>query len=355
MMKDSSGKFIGFRGIVREITGLRRAQGALQKSEERFRIAAQSSNDFIYEWDLESGQIDWFGDAVEKLTHIVGEIPLTATAIGKIIYPDDYDRFLELIRRHLRLGGSYRDEYRIVGKDGSIIHVKAAGRGLRNQAGRVFKWIGTISDISDRKKAEEELRESMDKLHKIMGGIIKAITLTVEKRDPYTAGHQQRVSHLARAIAQEMGLSKDQIEGVRMAGLVHDLGKISVPAEILSKTIQLSALEFGLIKAHPQTSHDILKDIEFPWPIAPIVLQHHERMNGSGYPQGLKGEEILLESRILAVADVVEAIASHRPYRPAYGIEVAWDEISKNREILYDSEVVDACLRLFKEKGFKLE
>ena len=161
------------------------------------------------------------------------------------------------------------------------------------------------------------------------------------------------MAELARSISQEMGLPKDQIEGVRMAGTVHDLGKISVPAEILSKPTKLSSLEFSLIKVHPQTSYDILKDIEFPWPIARIVLQHHERINGSGYPQGLKGEEILLESRILAVADVVEAIASHRPYRPAHGIDTALEEIEKNRGLFYDPDVVDACLQLFRTKGYK--
>lgn len=209
--------------------------------------------------------------------------------------------------------------------------------------------------IDQRKQNEEELKQSVNKLRKTMGGIIQAMALAVECRDPYTAGHQRRVADLARSIAQERGLSKDQIEAVRMAGIVHDLGKISIPAEILSKPTKLSPLEFGLIKVHPQTSYDILKDIEFPWPIAGIVLQHHERIDGSGYPAGLKDQEILPEAKVLMVADVVEAIASHRPYRPAYGLEVALEEISRNRGILYDPEVVDACLKLFKEKGFTLE
>jgi PAS domain S-box-containing protein len=355
LVRDSSGNPIGFRGIIRDITESKRIEAALRENEERFRIAAQSSSDFIYEWDLESGQIDWFGDAVEKLSHLLGEIPFTATAFQKIIYPDDYDRFLEPIRRHLRHGGSYREKYRIVGKDGRIIHVKAAGRGLRNQEGKVYKWIGALSDITDSKRAEEELKGSLEKLHKAMGGIINAMALTVENRDPYTAGHQQRVSNLARAIAQGMGLPGDQIEAIRMAGSVHDLGKISVPAEILSKPGRLSDIEFSLVKAHPQTSYDILKDIEFPWPIAEIVLQHHERINGSGYPFGLKGREIILEARILMVADVVEAIASHRPYRPAKGIDAALEEIAQNRAILYDPAVVDACLRQFKEDGYRLD
>ncbi|HID87880.1 MAG TPA: HD-GYP domain-containing protein [Anaerolineae bacterium] len=157
------------------------------------------------------------------------------------------------------------------------------------------------------------------------------------------------------SIAREMGLPEEQFEGIRIAGLIHDIGKINVPAEILSKPGPLSELEFGLIQAHPQVGHDILKTIEFPWPVAQIVLQHHERMDGSGYPQGLSDDNILLEARILGVADVVEAMASHRPYRPPRGLDKALEEISRNRGILYDPEVVDACLKLFTEKGFTFE
>jgi HD-GYP domain-containing protein (c-di-GMP phosphodiesterase class II) len=244
------------------------------------------------------------------------------------------------------------EEYRLIGSQGDVIHVKSGGMGLRDKAGRAYKWIGALSDITERKKAEEDLKESLDKLHKAVGGIIQAMALTVESKDPYTAGHQQRVSNLARTIAQEMGLANDQVEAIRMAGVVHDLGKISVPSEILSKPTKLTDLEFSLIKGHSQTSYDILKDIDFPWPIALIALQHHERMDGSGYPSGLKGDQILLEAQILMVADVVEAIASHRPYRPALGIEVALDEILKNKGKLYNPAAVDACVRLFREKGF---
>jgi len=202
---------------------------------------------------------------------------------------------------------------------------------------------------------EQMVAERTFQLKEALDGIIQAIASTVEIRDPYTAGHQLRVAGLTFAIAKKMGLSEDQAEGVRVAGTIHDLGKISVPGEILSKPGQLSELEFRIIKTHPQTGYDILKDMKFPWPLARIVLQHHERMDGSGYPQGLSCENTLLEARILAVADVVEAMASHRPYRPALGIDVALEEISKNKGVLYDSEVVDACLKLFKENEFNLE
>ncbi|MCJ7687104.1 MAG: response regulator [Desulfobacteraceae bacterium] len=202
---------------------------------------------------------------------------------------------------------------------------------------------------------EQLVADRTSQLKKALDGIIQAIASTVEIKDLYTAGHQLRVAGLAFAIAKEMGLSEDQAEGVRVAGTIHDLGKIAVPAEILSKPGQITEIEFGIIKTHPQTGYDILKDMEFPWPLAQIVLQHHEKMDGSGYPQGLSDEKILLEARVLSVADVVEAMASHRPYRPALGIDVALEEISKNKGLLYDPEVVDACLKLFMEKGFKFE
>lgn len=201
----------------------------------------------------------------------------------------------------------------------------------------------------------QALQDTLMVLRKATEGVIQAMALTVEARDPYTAGHQRRVAQLSRAISREISLPEERIEGIYLAGLIHDLGKISVPAEILSKPSRLTDVEFALIKSHPQTGYDILRTIDFPWPIADMILQHHERMDGSGYPRGITGEEILLESRIIAVADVVEALSSHRPYRPALGIENALHEISSNMGNLYDSRVAEACLRLFKEKRFELD
>jgi HD-GYP domain-containing protein (c-di-GMP phosphodiesterase class II) len=195
-----------------------------------------------------------------------------------------------------------------------------------------------------------ELEQTRDSLH----DTVQAIAATVEMRDPYTAGHQRRVADLAAGIAGEMGLAHERIYAIHLAGIVHDLGKISIPAEILSKPGRLSPIEYTLVKQHPQTGYDILKGIEFPWPLAQFVLQHHERMDGSGYPQGLKGGEILLEARILAVADVIEAIASHRPYRPSVGLDAALEEIAAHRGTLYDTAVADAALRLFREKNYRI-
>ena len=210
-------------------------------------------------------------------------------------------------------------------------------------------------EIAERKLAEEKLQQSYAKLQKNLDEIVHAMSLTAEKRDPYTAGHQKRTTELAMALAGEMRLSEHQIKGVQMAGLIHDMGKISIPAEILSKPGKLNEVEIQLVRKHPQAAFEILKEIDFPWPVDLIVLQHHEKMDCSGYPQGLAGEEILMEARILCVADVVESIESHRPYRPGLGIDKALEEISKNRGILFDQDVVDACLRLFKEKNFQYQ
>ncbi len=209
-------------------------------------------------------------------------------------------------------------------------------------------------EIAERKQAEEHLEQSLKDLQKALEGTIYALAATTEMRDPYTAGHQRRVMQLAVAIAKEMDLPPDRINGIRYAALVHDIGKIAIPAEILAKPAKLTATEFAIIKFHPQQAYDILKEIDFPWPIAEIVLQHHERLDGSGYPQGLKDDEILFEARILAVADVVEAMSSHRPYRPALGTDRALAEIKKNKGKLYDPAVVGACLSVF-GKGFSFQ
>jgi HD-GYP domain-containing protein (c-di-GMP phosphodiesterase class II) len=209
--------------------------------------------------------------------------------------------------------------------------------------------------LEDALRAEEDMKETLKRLRKAVGVTIQVMVSTVETRDPYTAGHQIRSANLARAIAKEMGLPPEKIDGIRMAGSIHDIGKLSIPAEILSKPTKLTNIEFSLIKEHSRSGYEILKGVESPWPLAEIVYQHHERMDGSGYPRNLKGDDILMEARILAVSDVVESMASHRPYRPALGIDAALNEIEKNRGTQYDNTVVDACLRLFREKGYQLE
>ena len=250
---------------------------------------------------------------------------------------------------------AFSDEAILVSKKGKNTPIDPRLEPIKDDGGNISGVVLAFTDVTARKMAEEELKRSFEQQKIAMEGTVRAIAYTVEIRDPYTAGHQRRVTKLACTIGEEMGLSKDQIEGLRMSGELHDIGKIHVPAEILSKPGQLSEAEYTIIKTHPQVGHDILKTIEFPWPVARIVFQHHERIDGSGYPTGLKGKDILLEAKILAVADVIEAMATHRPYRPALSIEESLREISKNKGTLYDSKVVDICLRVFKEKKFKFE
>jgi putative nucleotidyltransferase with HDIG domain len=209
--------------------------------------------------------------------------------------------------------------------------------------------------LDERKRFEEQIRRSNDKLQESFIAMINALASAIEMKDPYTAAHQRWVTRLACVIAAEMDLPQEQVDGLRMSGLIHDIGKMDVPTEFLVKPGLLSEIEYEAIKVHPQSGYDIVREIAFPWPVAHIILQHHERLDGSGYPQGISGAEILLEARILAVADVVEAMASHRPYRDAHGLELAKEEIARNRGVLYDSQVVDVCLKVFKEKGFTFE
>jgi putative two-component system response regulator len=234
---------------------------------------------------------------------------------------------------------------------------------LREERDRMADELSKINEGLDAKvqertrtieQRETELKATLKLLRRALGASIEALAAAAEARDPYTAGHQRRVANLAQAIATEMALSTDDIEAVHMAGAIHDIGKIRVPSEILNRPGKLTDIEMQLIRMHPEVGYEILKLIDFPWPVAEIERQHHERLDGSGYPRGLRGDEILMPARIIAVADVVEAMTSHRPYRPALGLDAALDEIVKGKGILYDASAVDACVRLFRERGFKL-
>lgn len=325
----------------------------LKESEEKYRSLAENAYDAIYIMDPEGFQ--YANPAFEKLTGWdKRELCNKVFNFRDIIYPADLNSFQKRRRANQRRDKNPSSrEFRIISKNEEVKIVEA--NTVRIGKNKKLKEIGILRDITERKRAEKELKKSFKRLQKTYEDTINALVSALERRDPYTAGHQKRVTNLACAIAKETGLPKEQIDGLRLAGLVHDVGKIQIPTEILIKPAHLSEIEFVMIKTHSQVGYDILKEIEFPYPVADIVLQHHERMDGSGYPKGLKGEKILLEARIIAVADVVEAMSSHRPYRPAVGIDQAIKEISGNKGSLYDPEVVDAFLKLVDKKTITFE
>lgn len=328
----------------------RNAKNRLQKSEEKYRTLFQDSRDAIY-MNASQGTFVDFNQSTLALFGYTKEEMYNVHTKNIFVKEDEYFKFQDEIKQK----GSVRDfEAKLCKKDGTEMNCLITATVRQNKDKHIIGYQGIIRDISDLMSSRQTLEKTLKKLRNALGGTIQAMALTVETRDPYTAGHQRGVSNLARSIATEMGVPANKIQGIRFAGVIHDIGKICVPGEILSKPGDISNNELGLIKEHSQVGHNILKTVDFPWPIAQIVLQHHEKMNGTGYPYGLSGENILLEARIVAVADVVEAMASHRPYRPSLGIDMALKEIKKNKNVFYDPQVVDACLRLFNEKGYRL-
>jgi PAS domain S-box-containing protein len=346
------GKIVGAQGVMRNITERKRAEEALRESEEKFRHLAEKSPNMIY--------LNMKGRVVyanERCKEVMGytrqEFCASNFDFFTLVAPESREMVKETFSKHMNGEEVATYEHTLITREGKEIEAINATKLIKLGGEKAI--LGIATDITERKQAERELQRSYNRLLETLIATVNTLAATIEVRDPYTAGHQRRVTILACTIAEAMDLTENQFDGLRMAGLIHDLGKLTVPVEILNKASSLSETEFSIIKSHPQTGYNLLKEIEFPWPVAQIVLQHHERMDGSGYPQGLKGEEILLEAKILAVADVVEAMVSHRPYRAALGIETALGEISKNNGVLYDHEVVDACNKLFTEKGFTLE
>jgi PAS domain S-box-containing protein len=353
-MYDSEG-IAGADVVAHDITDRKRSEEALKRSEGKYRAIFENAIEGIYQATTEGRYVSVNPAFAKILGYITPEELISSiTDVASQVYVNPDERS-ELIKQ-LSVSDLVEEfEFQASRKDGTIIWLLANARVIRDEYGNIEYFEGRVQDITQRKCAEENLKHTLESLRKAFGATIQVMVSAVETRDPYTAGHQSRSADLSRAIATEMELSQDKIEGLRMAGSIHDIGKLSVPAEILSKPTKLTNLEFSLIKEHARTGYEMLKDVESPWPLAEIVYQHHERMDGSGYPRNLKGDEILIEARIMAVADVVESMASHRPYRPALGLNAALEEIEKNKGILYDDAVADTCLRLFREKGFQLE
>ena len=340
-------------GIARDITERKKIEEELKASERKYRVLTESIADLLVQMDFE-GNIIYISKSFEEKTGY-SRREIQGRNIKDFLTPESCKIAFERLKKWAK-GARSLPPYKIEvkAKDGRIIPVEVISSPLIEE--ERLKAIQIIArDITERKQKEKELQESLEKLNKLLQGIINALISIIEIRDPYTAGHQRRVAKLACAIARKMGLSKEKIDVLELAATLHDIGKVEVPFEILSKPGRLDEEELAIVRRHSLIAYDILKEIDFPWPIADIILQHHERLDGSGYPQGLKNDEIMLEAKILAVADVVEAMSSHRPYRPSLGIDRALEEILKGRGILYDPQVVDACCELFTKEGFKFE
>ncbi len=321
-------------------------------TEEKFARLFTSIFDGVYE-STPDGRLLTVNPALVKMLGYDSAEELLSKPIKELFFnPEEREDLVQKIEKN----GELRNfELKLKRKNGSILYVLDNSRAKRDRKGKVISYEGTLTDITKRKTAEERLKMSYEKLKKIVESVINAMVKMVETKDPYTAGHERHVAKLASEIARELGFPDEKIEEIRMTALIHDIGKMFIPSEILVKPGKLTEEEFAFIKLHTYHGYEILKTIDFPWEVAPVVLQHHERFDGSGYPQRLKGDEILMEAKILSVADVVEAITFHRPYRPGHGVEKAIQEISQFRGILYDPDVVDVCLKLFREKNFKFE
>jgi PAS domain S-box-containing protein len=331
---------------IEDVTGRRQLENIIEESEDRYRHICETADDGILLLEKSKGAITHANRSIKAMLGYSRKecIGKKLTNIG---FAEDKCDIQEILRTLEREGIIYYNDTSIKNKAGQAIDVDVC---MINNS-RFIQC--NIRDITVRKQMEDDIKQNFLRTRKALEKTIHAISSLAERRDPYVAGHQHRVADLARAIATEMGLTTDRIESIGLAAAIHDIGKICIPADILCRPAKLTDTEFNFIKTHAKSGFDILKDIEFPWPIARMIIEHHERMNGSGYPKGLSKDSTLLESRILAVADVVEAMNSRRPYRPSLGIDAALNEITGNKNILYDPEVVDACLRVFKMNNYK--
>jgi PAS domain S-box-containing protein/putative nucleotidyltransferase with HDIG domain len=336
--------------LVQDVTEIKRALFAVQEQETKFRALTEQSLVGIV--IVEEDRITYANQRVDEIFGYQGG-EVMGRRVSEFIVETDLPRIETKLRQLLANEASdLKDEFRGRRKDGTEIVIGAHGKGA-NISGKQAV-IGMIQDITEKQRAEETIREYIMRLEKAITSTVDAVSLMVELRDPYTAGHEHRVGEIAAAIADEMGLDINMQRGLRIAGALHDVGKVAVPAEILSKPSRLTAIEYELVKNHAQQGYEVLRGIDFPWPIAEVARQHHERMDGSGYPRGLIGDAILIEARITAVADVVESMAAHRPYRPGLGLSKALEEIERGKGALYDPEVAAACLRLFRDRGYQM-
>lgn len=341
--------------LDRKLKELEEEHQKLLKSEEKYRslLDGLSSDYFLFYQDKEE-VFTYLSPSIIKLLGY--EIEEISENFYSYLTDNPTNLFVNSYKQNALLGKEQLPyEVELQAKDGSIHQLQITEKPLFDNSKNVIGIEGIAHDITAQKELEKYKNETNEKIHNALVETIRAIAITVEKRDPYTSGHQQRVAQLVVLIGKKLGISEDRIEGLFLGASVHDIGKITVPIDILTKPTALLDIEYALIKNHPQQGYEILKDVEFPWPISEMILQHHERNDGSGYPHGLKGDEIILEAKIISVADVVEAISSHRPYRASLGVNAALEEIKKNRGKLYDASVVDATLAVLEENPDLLE
>ena len=348
---NDQGELVGIRGTSQDITERKQMEDSLRRNEELFRNSFENAHVGV---SLTSSE-GKFLRVNNELCNIVGYSSEELTEMKFNDITIEQDKYVGFSEFHRMIAGEIDNatfEKRYVRKNGQIIWVFISEAVIRDPEGNFSHFITYTQDITEQKKYEEKIEQNNLQLRETFKGAIDLLALASEKRDPYTAGHQKRVTKLAVAIAKKMEIDENTIEGINIAGIIHDIGKISVPVELLSKPTKLTDLEFSIIKTHSQSGFQILSKIDFPWPIAEIVYQHHERLNGSGYPRGLKTDDILIESKIIAVADVVEAMSSNRPYRGSMGINAALEEIENKKGIFYDPSVVETCRKLFLEEDF---
>jgi len=353
LMKDNLARLVP--SIKRELQEIeikrerREAIGGLVESEKRFKELAELLPAVIVETDS-NDKITFANHTFYKLTGYLFKDVNNGMHIYRIIVPEERVNFQENLKKHDDRSTS---EYTVLKKNGDIYPVIMYCNDICNGHDKRIGSRIVMVDITERKRAEYKIEESYKRLQKTLNDTINTLASIIENRDPYTSGHQKKVAYLAINISEELGLSDEETEALGTAAMVHDIGKITIPASILSKPGKVSDVEYKLIKTHSRTGYEIIKNIEFPYPIEKIILQHHERLDGSGYPLGLKDKDIMVEAKILTVADVVEAMCSHSPYRPALGINKALEEIDDNKGILYDTNVVEACKNLFTKKKFE--
>lgn len=366
-IKDQNGQIVRLVGSYTDLTHLESLKESLSETsselyqavteleEKQFELEAAQRIAKLGSWtlDVDSGEVFWTKELHRMMGTNPSFSPPNFSDHSKLFTPKSWAKLTDAINQAIEKGLTYDIELQLLREGQDNFWIRAVGEPRKSNEGKVTGLRGIALDITDKKRAELRIEQTLEDLHNALDGSVELAMTIGEVKDPYTAGHEQRVASLAVAIGEKLNLDWKTLLGLKYVGQLHDIGKIKIPSELLAKPGKISGTEFELIKEHTTVGWEILQTLDLPWPAAEVALQHHERMDGSGYPNGLKGEDICLEARIIAVADVMEAMTTHRPYRPGLGVFKALEEIRSGRDSKYDPEVVDACLALF-EEGYSL-